>query len=81
MQLNELKQYIKNLEVDYLIEGKLGRSVPSYNYIEEAEAIEDRANRGKSNARMTKEEKIISTANGLLCSHFLTKLSCLEAEQ
>lgn len=79
MKLKELKQHIKELEIDYLIEGKLGQRVSSYVYSHEVECLVNRKARGKESIRLDRDEKIISTANGLLCTYILGLLSRLEA--
>ena len=78
MKLNELKQEIKHMETDYLIEGQSRRNVNQFTPKQERDAHNSRQARGKKNERLDAQEKIISTANGLLCTWFLGKLSRLE---
>ena len=77
MTLTELREHIKELEVDYLYNGQDNKTTNQYSTHDEI-AAQKRRKKKDQRDRLTVEEKRISISNGLLCSYLLGKLNQVE---
>ena len=79
MTLTEFKQQLKEMETDYLYAGKENKTVNQYSTHDEIEAQKRRKKQPKRD-RLSREEKMVATSNGLLCSYILGKLNLIGEE-
>ena len=77
MTLTELIQQIKELETDYLYAGQEFKNANQYT-IPSERAAQNRRKKKDVRDRLTREEKMVSTSNGLLCSYILGKLNLVK---
>ena len=74
MQLEQLKEIVKQMSIDYRYTGR-----PNANqYTGKSDRLdrgEDRTNSTKSRTRLSKEDKMIAINKGLLCDWFMARLN------
>ena len=78
MNISDLKELISHMGDDYLYLGKSNKTVNQFSSHKDKQAQIRRQQMSKKNERLTREEKITSTSNGLLCQYFGGLLNRLE---
>jgi hypothetical protein len=79
MNILDLKELLSNMGDDYLYLGKTNKTVNQFSSHKDKQSQLRRQSMSKKNERLTREEKITSTSNGLLCQYILGLINRLES--